>query len=124
MLSETETESQKWPYMLSYIAVNVGDVSNGWTTAERATWLVMNATTSGLVQVRNLSNFQLAPAYTMQITHIQFMTLLYPSRLEGRLIFALLGSSHLITPSRYSLIPHCRPPGHHRRHNAAPSNKW
>ncbi|CAA7258978.1 unnamed protein product [Cyclocybe aegerita] len=80
VLSATMAESEKWPYMLSYIAVNVPplDLDNnteGWSIAERATWLVMNASTSGLIQ----------------ITHIQFLTLLYPSRLEGRLIFALLG---------------------------------
>ncbi|KAF9529736.1 hypothetical protein CPB83DRAFT_789538 [Crepidotus variabilis] len=80
VLSASFAESEKWPYMLSYIAVNVPpldlDVSSeGWSIAERATWLVMNASTSGLIQ----------------ITHIQFLTLLYPSRLEGRLIFALLG---------------------------------
>ena len=28
----------------------------------------------------------------MQITHIQFLTLLYPSRLEATLIFILLGT--------------------------------
>ncbi|KAF8161346.1 hypothetical protein B0H34DRAFT_806622 [Crassisporium funariophilum] len=80
VLSATFAESEKWPYMLSYIAVNVPPLdldfnTEGWTVAERATWLVMNASTSGLIQ----------------ITHIQFLTLLYPSRLEGRLIFALLG---------------------------------
>ncbi|KAF6763012.1 hypothetical protein DFP72DRAFT_1060208 [Ephemerocybe angulata] len=81
VLSSTLEESENWPYMLNYIAVNVPppldneDDSNEWSMAERATWLVMNASTSGLIQ----------------ITHIQFLTLLYPSRLEGRLIFALLG---------------------------------
>ncbi|KAK0241352.1 hypothetical protein EDD85DRAFT_993113 [Armillaria nabsnona] len=83
VLSATLEESQKWPYMLSYIAVNVppmdtsiSSTSTVWTTAELATWLIMNATTSGLIQ----------------ITHIQFLTLLYPSRLEGRLIFSLLSA--------------------------------
>ncbi|KAG6837814.1 hypothetical protein H0H93_016182 [Arthromyces matolae] len=80
ILSATMSESEKWPYMLSYIAVNVppfdrdGDTDD-WNFAERATWLVMNSATSALIQ----------------ITHIQFLTLLYPSRLEGRLIFTLLG---------------------------------
>ncbi|KAF8070396.1 hypothetical protein FPV67DRAFT_1561224 [Lyophyllum atratum] len=73
VLSATFAESESWPYMLSYIAVKMD--SDEWSVAERATWLVMNASTSGLIQ----------------ITHIQFLTLLYPSRLEGRLIFALLG---------------------------------
>ncbi|KAF9560988.1 hypothetical protein CPC08DRAFT_750193 [Agrocybe pediades] len=82
VLSTAFAESEKWPYMLSYIAVNVPPLDTvdnasdeGWSTAEKATWLVMNASTSGLIQ----------------ITHIQFLTLLYPSKLEGRLIFALLG---------------------------------
>lgn len=56
VLSATLDESENWPYMLSYIAVNVPpldiDENIGWTSAERATWLIMNATTSGLIQVR------------------------------------------------------------------------
>ncbi|CAK5282348.1 unnamed protein product [Mycena citricolor] len=78
VLAATMNESEHWPYMLSYLAVNVPPTDNstyGWSIAERATWLIMNASTSGLIQ----------------ITHIQFLTLLYPSRMEARLIFALLG---------------------------------
>ncbi|KAF8627637.1 hypothetical protein AX15_004331 [Amanita polypyramis BW_CC] len=73
-------ESQRWPYMLSYLAVNVPplDVTTNavadWNTIEKATWLLMNASTSGLIQ----------------ITHIHFLSLLYPSRLEKRLILTLL----------------------------------
>ncbi|PFH52174.1 hypothetical protein AMATHDRAFT_140740, partial [Amanita thiersii Skay4041] len=93
VLSTTMVESQHWPYMLSYIAVNVPPLdvdysTTEWSTAERATWLVMNASTSGLIQ----------------ITHIQFLTLLYPSRLEGRLIFALLGPLALVA-AVMQLIP-------------------
>ncbi|GAW04357.1 hypothetical protein LENED_006138 [Lentinula edodes] len=89
-------ESQHWPYMLSYIAVNVPplDMLNvapdpdsdtpsseiTWSPAERGTWLMMNASVSALAQ----------------ITHIQFLTLLYPSRLEGRLIYCLLAIMQLI----------------------------
>lgn len=85
VLSATFAESERWPYMLSYIAVNVPPLdievdTEEWNVAERATWLVMNASTSGLIQ----------------ITHIQFLTLLYPSRLEGRLIFTLLGPLAII----------------------------
>ncbi|EIW80300.1 hypothetical protein CONPUDRAFT_137573, partial [Coniophora puteana RWD-64-598 SS2] len=87
----TVQESQHWPYMLSYLQVDMPrfDYGNGptnstdptmlyahvWTAAESATWIVMNATTSTVVQ----------------ITHIHFLTLLYPSSLEARLIFCLLG---------------------------------
>ncbi|KAF7315072.1 hypothetical protein MIND_00021400 [Mycena indigotica] len=93
VLSATMNESQHWPYMLSYIAVNVppsdSDTErNGWSLAEKATWFVMNASTSGLIQ----------------ITHIQFLTLLYPSRIEGRLIFALLGPLAIVA-AIMQLIP-------------------
>ncbi|KAF8171858.1 hypothetical protein BJ912DRAFT_1065906 [Pholiota molesta] len=52
VLSATFAESEKWPYMLSYIAVNVPPLdlesdTESWSIAERATWLVMNASTSG-----------------------------------------------------------------------------
>lgn len=55
ILSTARSESQKWPYMLSYIAVNVPPFdqdsdTNEWSFAERATWLVMNAATSALIQ--------------------------------------------------------------------------
>ncbi|KIK61257.1 hypothetical protein GYMLUDRAFT_85185 [Collybiopsis luxurians FD-317 M1] len=108
ILSSTINESEHWPYMLTYMAVNVPPLdmlnvdvkasssvnistnsSNStnvtatqlqWSPAERGTWLMMNAAVSALVQ----------------ITHIQFLTLLYPSRLEGRLIYALLGPLALL----------------------------
>jgi len=59
VLSTALSESEKWPYMLSYIAVNVPPMDLGdnddskpsWSLAERATWLIMNATVSGLIQV-------------------------------------------------------------------------
>lgn len=56
VLSATANESGKWPYMLSYIAVNTPPLdrdqdTSDWSVAERATWLVMNASTSGLIQV-------------------------------------------------------------------------
>ena len=56
ILSASFAESERWPYMLSYIAVNVPPLdldanTEGWTVAERATWLVMSASTSGLIQV-------------------------------------------------------------------------
>jgi hypothetical protein len=61
VLSTSREESQFWPYMLSYIAVDVPpDIAsdlNEWTTAERATWLVMTASTSGLIQVRFCESF-------------------------------------------------------------------
>ncbi|KAF8132225.1 hypothetical protein K438DRAFT_1734420 [Mycena galopus ATCC 62051] len=91
VLDATQRESAQWPYMLSYIAVNIPPSDNStycWTVTQKATWLVMSASTSGLIQ----------------ITHIQFLTLLYPSRLEARLIFALLGPLALVA-AIMQLIP-------------------
>ncbi|KAA1474682.1 hypothetical protein DENSPDRAFT_804510 [Dentipellis sp. KUC8613] len=78
VLDNAVEESQHWPFMLDYIAVDLPPLmrgDGGWSQAGLAAWLLMNATTSALIQ----------------ITHIQFLTLMYPSRLEARLIFALLG---------------------------------
>jgi hypothetical protein len=53
VLNAALDESMEWPYMLSYIAVNVppSEDRGGWSLAELVTWMVMNASTSGLVQV-------------------------------------------------------------------------
>jgi hypothetical protein len=53
VLSTTMLESQNWPYMLTYLAVDIPPLydTDGWSTAELAAWLIMNATTSGLIQV-------------------------------------------------------------------------
>jgi len=53
VLSTTMLESQNWPYMLTYLAVDIPPLhqTEGWSTAELAAWLIMNATTSGLIQV-------------------------------------------------------------------------
>ncbi|KAK7057638.1 hypothetical protein R3P38DRAFT_3384953 [Favolaschia claudopus] len=94
VLSVAQTESSQWPYMLRYVAVDVppleedDEAKHAWTAVQRATWMVMNASTSGLIQ----------------ITHIQFLTLLYPSRLEARLIFALLGPLAIVA-AIMQLIP-------------------
>ena len=61
VLSSSFAESEKWPYMLSYIAVNVPPLdldanTEGWTDVERATWLVMTASTSVLIQVNIYSS--------------------------------------------------------------------
>lgn len=55
VLAQSVRESLSWPYMLSYIAVDVPpfaqpNQNQTWTSVEQATWLVMNATTSVLIQ--------------------------------------------------------------------------
>ncbi|KAG6382015.1 hypothetical protein JVT61DRAFT_647 [Boletus reticuloceps] len=94
IFSATVRQSQHWPYMLSYLAIEMPSANHSanstdptllyqqiWTPAERATWVVMNATTSVVVQ----------------ITHIHFLTLLFPSDLEARLIFGLIGPLAVIS---------------------------
>jgi hypothetical protein len=55
VLHATLEESKEWPYMISYIAVNVppsGNDTAGWSAVQRALWLVMTASTMGLIQVQ------------------------------------------------------------------------
>lgn len=57
-LRSAASDSQHWPYMLNYIAVDVPPVAGSndtqWTTLETVGWYVLDATTSGLVQVSAL----------------------------------------------------------------------
>lgn len=57
VMSSTIGQSMVWPYMLDYIAVDIpppssdSSPSSTWQTGELLAWLLMNATTSGLIQV-------------------------------------------------------------------------
>lgn len=64
IFSQTMRDSQKWPYMLTYLAINVPPAttnttaddyptygSSKWDMGELASWYIMDATTSALVQV-------------------------------------------------------------------------
>ncbi|KAH9002794.1 hypothetical protein EDB86DRAFT_2898099 [Lactarius hatsudake] len=80
LLNDTMRQSQNWPFMLEYIAFDLPPLNDprieaGWPQGGLITWLFMNALVSALTQ----------------ITHIQFLSLMYPSRLEAQLIFLLLG---------------------------------
>lgn len=64
VLSSTVDQSMKWPYMLDYIAVDIPPLDDkdtsdttDWAMGELAAWLLMNATTSGLIQARPPSSF-------------------------------------------------------------------
>ncbi|TBU31066.1 hypothetical protein BD311DRAFT_776307 [Dichomitus squalens] len=84
ILSSTVSQSMTWPYMLDYIAVELPPLTeenSDWVMGELVAWLLMNATVSGLIQ----------------ITHIQFLTLLFPSGLERRLIYCLLGPLAIVS---------------------------
>lgn len=102
ILNESGEQSQRWPFMLDYIAIDfpplVDPHDRGrWSMAALIAWLFLNAMVSVLTQVCQLPPcLGSLPKTTLfclfsKITHIQFLTLMYPSRLEGQLIFILLG---------------------------------
>lgn len=100
VLSTVTQESRTWPYMLNYLAVDIPpSVNTHWPTADLAAWLLMTATTAGLIQVcvRAVWEYVVLNQRVGQITHIQFLTLLFPSKLERRLIYALLGPLAVIS---------------------------
>ncbi|WVQ79711.1 hypothetical protein IAT38_001811 [Cryptococcus sp. DSM 104549] len=73
ILQYCSDSADTWPYSLDYVAVTIPPKS--WSTGQNAAWFLLQALNNGL------SN----------ITHIQFLTLLYPSRTEARLIIFILG---------------------------------
>ncbi|GAA5863499.1 hypothetical protein JCM1840_000044 [Sporobolomyces johnsonii] len=68
-----------WPYMFDYIEITLPD--DDWTNAQQAGWLCLQGLNSFIVHS----------------THIQFLTMLFPSALEARLILGLLGPLALST---------------------------
>ncbi|WWC90559.1 uncharacterized protein L201_005495 [Kwoniella dendrophila CBS 6074] len=73
ILQHTAKSADIWPYDLDYVAVSIPPPT--WNTGRCAAWFLLQALNNGL------SN----------ITHIQFLTMLYPSRTEARLIMFVLG---------------------------------
>ncbi|WVR09422.1 hypothetical protein IAU60_006489 [Kwoniella sp. DSM 27419] len=73
ILQHSAHSADTWPYDLDYVAVSIPPRS--WNTGQSAAWFLLQALNNGL------SN----------ITHIQFLTMLYPSRTEARLIMFVLG---------------------------------
>ncbi|RSH82302.1 hypothetical protein EHS25_006012 [Saitozyma podzolica] len=73
ILNNSADNADVWPYDLDYVAVPIPPDS--WSVGQDAAWFLLQALNNGL------SN----------ITHIQFLTLLYPSRVEARLIIFILG---------------------------------
>lgn len=83
VLQVQSNSADEWPYMLDYIEVNVpGDT---WTDAQNGAW-------SLLTMIVNL---------LVQFTHIQFLTLLFPSSTEVKLIFFMLGPIALCSSGLY-----------------------
>lgn len=80
--------AQSWPYMFPYLAFSIPH-RRDWNAVQIAFWDILSAFASLSAHVR-------LNVYLYQITHIQFLTLLFPSRLEKLLIFWILGPLALI----------------------------
>lgn len=75
VFSSLETQSHTWPYTFDYLAATIPPTDGSWSMVRSAFYLVMRAMTTLLIH----------------LTHIQYLTLLYPSALEARLILWMLG---------------------------------
>ncbi|PWN28872.1 hypothetical protein BDZ90DRAFT_230879 [Jaminaea rosea] len=74
-LTSLEAKSHQWPFMFPYLASGLPPGDGSWTKVQEAFFLLMRAITTVLIH----------------LTHIQFLTLLFPSALEARLILWMLG---------------------------------
>ncbi|EJD46899.1 hypothetical protein AURDEDRAFT_86895 [Auricularia subglabra TFB-10046 SS5] len=81
VLSQSYRKSREWPYMLSYIASKIppddddpDPVVVPWTLTQKLLWSIMEAAVSAFVHIAN----------------IQYLTLLYPSKLERYVVFIAL----------------------------------
>lgn len=80
ILKMLEDESQRYPFMFPYIGIQLPPPDDAWTELQQVFFLFMRAITAALIH----------------ITHIQFLTLLFPSALEARLILWMLGPLAII----------------------------
>ncbi|SPO19959.1 uncharacterized protein UTRI_00351_B [Ustilago trichophora] len=80
ILQLLEDESQRYPFMFPYIGIQLPPGDDSWTKVQEVFFLLMRAITTALIH----------------ITHIQFLTLLFPSALEARLILWMLGPLAII----------------------------
>ncbi|GAA5826878.1 hypothetical protein JCM11251_002140 [Rhodosporidiobolus azoricus] len=79
-----------WPFMFDYIEINMPKKS--WSEGQKGAWLLLQGLNALLTHS----------------THIQFLTMLFPSSLEVKLIFGLLGPLAFATAGLYftDLSPH------------------
>ncbi|CDW97194.1 hypothetical protein, partial [Sporisorium scitamineum] len=80
ILRQLQDESQRYPFMFPYIGIQLPPGDDAWTKLQEVFFLLMRAITTALIH----------------ITHIQFLTLLFPSALEARLILWMLGPLAII----------------------------
>jgi hypothetical protein len=126
VFSATIRQSQHWPYMLNYLAVEMPaanyTVLNStdptliyqhlWSTSERATWVVMNATTSVVVQVRPpsppLRDLTPCRSHTSTFSPSSFPLISRPGSSlvfsVRRPVFAHLSPPHISNPGPLAII--------------------
>ena len=80
ILKHLGQESQRYPFMFPYIGIQLPPGDDSWSKLQEVFFLLMRAITTALIH----------------ITHIQFLTLLFPSALEARLILWMLGPLAII----------------------------
>ncbi|GAA6058560.1 hypothetical protein JCM10212_006999 [Sporobolomyces blumeae] len=79
VMDDLYSTGRQWPFMFDYIEITLP--KDEWTKAQRGGWLCLQGLNAMIVH----------------LTHIQFLTMLFPSSLEARLILGLLGPLALST---------------------------
>lgn len=69
-----------WPYAFPYVGLELPPTGRQWNPADRALFILLQALTTAAAH----------------LTNVQYLTLLFPSRLEGRMIIWLLAPLGLI----------------------------
>ncbi|CAD6973429.1 unnamed protein product [Tilletia controversa] len=80
IFAHAQKQSRRYPFGFNYVAVQVPPSEDAWNFVQQFFYLLLRAITVLFVH----------------LTHIQFLTLLFPSRLERRLILWMLGPLALI----------------------------
>lgn len=96
VLARVYERSREWPYMISYIAIPIppnpttSPTLLQWTWGQHVAWTILEAVVAGLVHVCALLRCRRTLLIHAQVANIQYLTLLYPSRLEKWLLNCLL----------------------------------
>lgn len=99
LLVFTYHRSQDWPYMFDYIELALP--RDTWSTPQTVLWMFLQGITALTVHVSSRTCGAGVPLLCLiirlQSVHIQFLTLLFPSKIENKLILAMLGPLALLS---------------------------
>ena len=87
VLRDLRHYAQVWPHVMPYASEPLPPPVGRWTVAQVVFFTLLQSATTASAHVRRSAH---------QITHIQFLTLLFPSALEKRLILWMLGPLALV----------------------------